>query len=474
MEFPSSTFPHIPTCDIEALGDLVAPRPMIQTDHDVQTWQRSESYLHLLLYIRRLGDSVVGTELRTAPKDGNHEGGIGSILRLLEELESWMNDIPPQVSPQRYGNLAFRDWGQRLEERCESLLDSKLPSNLHKAVPFLKPYLLTSFGSFIRIDYGTGHELSFVVFLLCLHKLGFLAGEPEVDRSTVLDIFVKYLDVCWKLQDTYKLEPAGSHGVWGLDDYSFLGYYWGSAQLKGKHTPSMFQHCLITTTIRESERESFQRAPGSSPNSPFRVVYTFHRAGQINQVWLIPRAFTTTIFDCVLGSGLEQGELGPSQNAEVLSKRVVVQHLPLGQPLMPFSNHQPQSPTAFPSTPSPQHTPTQTSRITISSSLRGTNLLPPLRQGIRPSSTATPGLTSPFAAPSGGAKFTVSRAAGRGNIPGAMGLREVGAPLTSTSMGPPSVPARHNMFQSSVKGGDEANVENGSSDRKNQVGEGKN
>ncbi len=121
----------------------------------------------------------------------------------------------------------------RLLQRSETILQTLLPVDLHGAIPLVKPYLLLSFGSFSRMDYGTGHELAFALLLCGLELLRFYDCNEDVERALVLIVFEKYLQVVWKLQDVYKLEPAGSHGVWGLDDYCFLPYIWGSGQAQG-------------------------------------------------------------------------------------------------------------------------------------------------------------------------------------------------------------------------------------------------
>lgn len=106
-------------------------------------------------------------------------------------------------------------------------------------------YLEDSFGNSQRVDYGTGHETTFFVFLCKLRLLYFILGclyktlviKREELPAVILLVFPAYLKVCRHLQTIYWLEPAGSHGVWCLDDYQLLPFLFGSSQLIGRIHP---------------------------------------------------------------------------------------------------------------------------------------------------------------------------------------------------------------------------------------------
>ena len=184
----------------------------------------------------------------------------------LQEMVRWVDDFPPVIgaSSIRFGNPAFRTWHARLVERSDAIITTILhardDTNCNTpelacqrgkdaasgvlrpegdaSVRRVSPYLHDSFGHSIRLDYGTGHESSFLVFLLILSKVKCIGEESALSslatlRAVTLSLFDQYLKVARRLQTDYRLEPAGSHGVWGLDDYHCLPFYFGACQLKG-------------------------------------------------------------------------------------------------------------------------------------------------------------------------------------------------------------------------------------------------
>ena len=118
----------------------------------------------------------------------------------------------------------------------EELSDSE---RLDRVVSCIALYFNASFGDRQRIDYGTGHELNFVCFLYTLTAIHFVPVDSAATTDSSSDyftalalvVFPRYLSIMRRLQSAYLLEPAGSRGVWGLDDYSFLPFLLGSSQL---------------------------------------------------------------------------------------------------------------------------------------------------------------------------------------------------------------------------------------------------
>jgi len=131
----------------------------------------------------------------------------------------------------RFGNKAFRTWVDKVEENSIALMNDILPPNLQEASIELATYFHASIGNKIRIDYGTGHETAFAAWLYCFVKLKLVTKEDFT--ALVFKVFLPYIHLTRKFQKTYGLEPAGSQGVWSLDDHHFLIFYWGSSQLRG-------------------------------------------------------------------------------------------------------------------------------------------------------------------------------------------------------------------------------------------------
>lgn len=210
--------------------------------NDLTLFNSSPGGKEIISFILALNQSVQTMVVSEALRSIGGKAGApcAAICDFLREIKNWIVEIPPQVQEQRFGNKSFRTWLDRLSEHagkfiCKILVsdfpdpmeaEGKIPKSL---ISELQPYIMASFGDRVRIDYGTGHELTFIAFLYCLAKIGIFSKSnfPEL----VCVVFVCYLDLMRELQQVYWLEPAGSRGVWGLDDYQFLPFIFGSSQL---------------------------------------------------------------------------------------------------------------------------------------------------------------------------------------------------------------------------------------------------
>ncbi|EGC28373.1 hypothetical protein DICPUDRAFT_90956 [Dictyostelium purpureum] len=186
---------------------FVKPVKVVTCEDDIRKFLVSEACNNLLKYIQTISD----------------------------QIKSKPNDIETpyfKSQPMRYGNKAYRTWYQKMTENIERVhleMFGEESEKYKESIQELSPYLMDAMGNQTRLDYGTGHELHFVVWTFCLRRIGYLKSEDEIDIA--LKVFPCYLELVRKLQRVYGLEPAGTHGVWSLDDYQFIPFIWGAAQL---------------------------------------------------------------------------------------------------------------------------------------------------------------------------------------------------------------------------------------------------
>lgn len=200
------------------------PAKRILSAEDLTLWQNSQLHSELLQFTQNLQNAVVGVandaSVAISP-------AVKSLLAALDRVNALIdaNPVVADKNISRFGKPEFRGFYDSVKSEAETLMAAIAPGSATE----LAVYFAESWGDRSRIDYGLGHELNFLCVFFCLDKLQVVS---EADYAAlVVKVFTKYMEVMRRLQKTYWLEPAGSHGVWGLDDYHFLPFLFGSAQL---------------------------------------------------------------------------------------------------------------------------------------------------------------------------------------------------------------------------------------------------
>jgi serine/threonine-protein phosphatase 2A activator len=221
------TPPLPPPPDVSSLSFLI-PSKRILSVKDQELFASSSTYNLILAFIFGLSESVVDTPVSSV-KDDDLSGPVKAILAILDEAEALVKAMPPdETGGSRFGNQVFRAFVEKAQTASPSW-HQKLDISPPEAVQEVEVYLNNCYGDSPRLDYGSGHELNFVMWLLCLYQLRILKTSDF--KPLVLKVFARYLELMRLIQSTYYIEPAGSHGVWGLDDFQFLPFLFGASQL---------------------------------------------------------------------------------------------------------------------------------------------------------------------------------------------------------------------------------------------------
>ncbi|KAF5851827.1 hypothetical protein GGP41_000536 [Bipolaris sorokiniana] len=249
---PPPPTPSLPAPPNLAQHTYVHPSRRILSPQDHELFLQSGTCTLVEAFIFGIADAVRDRSISSVRDGDEATTTIKTIVSILRSAEDILSTCPPEDTGSRFGNPMFRSFLDELEKALPAWHEQL---GLHDAAQIeeVSTYLRHSFGNRQRIDYGSGHELNFFLWLLCLNRLGYLP--PATFPALALIVLPAYLRLMRRVQEAYYLEPAGSHGVWGLDDYQFLPFLFGAAQLL--HHPYITPKSIHNTLVLEEEGKEF-------------------------------------------------------------------------------------------------------------------------------------------------------------------------------------------------------------------------
>ncbi|GAA5979096.1 hypothetical protein JCM5350_007064 [Sporobolomyces pararoseus] len=203
----------LPQLDLSTLKPCTSLERKILNESDLISWKQSLPFEWIQEYIKELIES---TEIESI-EQGEPSQAIEQLCKFLDKVERLVQDAQPfEPCNQKHAFSSFRS---KLAVLATSLHLELLPSLLRADVllPELQFHLLRSFGSQSRLDYGTGHELSFMLYLLSLRLTGILRQEGD-SKFVVREVLKRYWKVTELGRKKFGLVVAGRRGVWKKDE----------------------------------------------------------------------------------------------------------------------------------------------------------------------------------------------------------------------------------------------------------------
>ena len=230
LSHPPGSAPPPPTPTLTPPPDLTShtytePSRRILSPEDHTLFLKSPTCTLVQAFVFSITDSAQDRPISSI-KDSEITDTIGKITLILQEAGKVLAAHPPEDTGSRFGNPVFRTFVEAIESEVLAWHAQLGLADVTQAEE-ISTYLASSFGNKARIDYGSGHELNFFLWLLCLNRVGLLP--QSTFPALALVVLPAYLRLMRAVQSAYYLEPAGSHGVWGLDDYQFLPFLIGAS-----------------------------------------------------------------------------------------------------------------------------------------------------------------------------------------------------------------------------------------------------
>lgn len=305
------------------IPDGVFPPDLLYSKEDQEKYSHD---LSVAIPVFEKAESKMDTILKEKPY-------VKAIVDLIGKMSDLVDQVPPFPGPRRYGNMACREWHTKLEESIDGWMTELIvpfynKKNVDGFVDEVKWYIVNAFGSKERLDYGTGHELAYLAFLTGLWKVRVFGD--DVNGEDFLIMFGVYYNLVRNLILTYTLEPAGSHGVWGLDDHFHIIYILGASQMLG--SDSSKNGPAISPKLVSNKSVVYQYSSRNMYFNAVAFIYKVKKGAFFEHSPILYDVSNVKSWEKILKGMLKMYQ------AEVFGKFPVVQHFYFGGVLFPWTN----------------------------------------------------------------------------------------------------------------------------------------